>query len=60
MPCTEQSRRPAKAETDAASRPTSESERVKKWREANRGRYNERERARMRRKRSGFIGIAYG
>jgi hypothetical protein len=38
----------------------SESARVQKWREKNRGRYNERERERMRLKRAGFIGIAYG
>lgn len=44
---------------DAASRPT-ESQRVKAWREKNRDRYNERERERMRLKRSGFIGIPYG
>jgi hypothetical protein len=37
-----------------------ESVRVKDWRGKNRDRYNERERKRMRLKRAGFIGIAYG
>jgi hypothetical protein len=37
-----------------------ESQRVAKWRESNRDRYNERERERMKRKRAGFIGVAYG
>jgi hypothetical protein len=43
-----------------ANKPKPESVRVSKWREANRERYNERERKRMRLKRAGFIGIAYG
>lgn len=48
------------APTDVATRPT-ESARVQKWREANRDRYNERERERMRKVRAKKpLGIAYG
>lgn len=43
----------------AASKPT-ETERVEAWRGSNRVRYNKRERERMRLKRAGFVGIAYG
>jgi hypothetical protein len=34
--------------------------RVELWREANRERYNKRQRELMRKRRAGFIGIAYG
>jgi hypothetical protein len=50
----------ANGATGVANKPKPESVRVSKWREANRERYNERERKRMRLKRAGFIGIAYG
>lgn len=37
-----------------------ESARVQKWRESNRERYNKRMREYRKKKRAGFIGIAYG